>query len=33
MLREWPRLREQYRTAAPGFTSSEAWRGTFEAHR
>jgi galactofuranosylgalactofuranosylrhamnosyl-N-acetylglucosaminyl-diphospho-decaprenol beta-1,5/1,6-galactofuranosyltransferase len=33
MVRDWPRLREQYRAAAPGFTSPEAWRATFETQR
>jgi galactofuranosylgalactofuranosylrhamnosyl-N-acetylglucosaminyl-diphospho-decaprenol beta-1,5/1,6-galactofuranosyltransferase len=33
LLREWPRLREQYREAASDFTSPERWRETFEASR
>jgi galactofuranosylgalactofuranosylrhamnosyl-N-acetylglucosaminyl-diphospho-decaprenol beta-1,5/1,6-galactofuranosyltransferase len=31
MLREWPRLRDQYREAAPGFTSPDAWHDTFQS--
>lgn len=32
LLRNWPRLREEYRSALPRITSMEAWRKTFEAH-
>jgi galactofuranosylgalactofuranosylrhamnosyl-N-acetylglucosaminyl-diphospho-decaprenol beta-1,5/1,6-galactofuranosyltransferase len=31
MLREWPRLREQYRGAVKDFTSPDEWRKTFES--
>jgi galactofuranosylgalactofuranosylrhamnosyl-N-acetylglucosaminyl-diphospho-decaprenol beta-1,5/1,6-galactofuranosyltransferase len=30
LAREWPRLRAQYRAAAPEFNSPERWRKTFE---
>jgi galactofuranosylgalactofuranosylrhamnosyl-N-acetylglucosaminyl-diphospho-decaprenol beta-1,5/1,6-galactofuranosyltransferase len=33
MLREWPRLREQYREAVGEFTSPDAWRQTFESSK
>ena len=33
MLREWPRLREQYRAAVGEFTSREEWRKTFDGDR
>ncbi len=32
ILRQWPRLREQYRQAAPRITSFEAWKKTFDEH-
>ncbi|MGH3327844.1 MAG: glycosyltransferase [Streptomycetales bacterium] len=31
LLREWPRLRERYRTAMPELTSPDRWRETFDA--
>jgi galactofuranosylgalactofuranosylrhamnosyl-N-acetylglucosaminyl-diphospho-decaprenol beta-1,5/1,6-galactofuranosyltransferase len=31
LRREWARLRQQYRAAAPDFTSPERWRETFES--
>lgn len=31
LLREWPKLSERYRAAAPDFTSPERWRETFDA--
>ena len=31
LAREWPRLRDQYRAAAPEFNSPERWRETFES--
>lgn len=31
LLREWPKLRERYRAAAPEFTSPQRWRETFAA--
>jgi galactofuranosylgalactofuranosylrhamnosyl-N-acetylglucosaminyl-diphospho-decaprenol beta-1,5/1,6-galactofuranosyltransferase len=31
LVRDWPRLRDEYRAAAAGFTSPEAWRETFSA--
>lgn len=33
LLREWPQLRDRYRTAATDFTSPQRWRETFEASR
>jgi hypothetical protein len=30
-LRDWPRLRTQYRDAAPVITSPEQWQHTFAA--
>lgn len=32
ILKEWPRLRNQYREALDDVTSFEAWKKTFEAH-
>ncbi|GAB3532852.1 glycosyltransferase [Arthrobacter tecti] len=32
ILKDWPRLREQYRSALAEITSFEAWKKTFEAH-
>ncbi|WP_028279461.1 glycosyltransferase [Arthrobacter sp. H5] len=32
ILRNWPKLRAQYRAALPEITSFEAWKKTFEAH-
>ena len=32
LLREWPRLRQEYRDALPAITSMHAWKKTFEAH-
>ncbi len=32
LLREWPRLRREYREALPEITSMDAWKKTFEAH-
>ena len=32
ILREWPKLRQQYREAAERITSFEAWQKTFEKH-
>jgi galactofuranosylgalactofuranosylrhamnosyl-N-acetylglucosaminyl-diphospho-decaprenol beta-1,5/1,6-galactofuranosyltransferase len=31
LLREWPRLSDEYRLAADSFTSPEAWRATFDS--
>ena len=33
LLREWPRLSRQYRTALPELVSAESWRETFQASR
>jgi hypothetical protein len=30
LLRDWPRLREQYRATAAEFTSPDQWRKTFD---
>ena len=33
LLRDWSKLRREYRTALPELTSPERWRETFEAAR